>query len=400
MNQFDRITPSGTKDYLFEECKLRRRVEGLLRSLCEQRGYYEVITTSLEFYDVFSSGVGKIPQEQMFTMTDREGRLVVMRPDSTKPVARVFASRLAAGGVTPPVRLYYNQSVFRRNIALSKRLDERMQLGVELIGAEGSKADAEALLLAGDALTAAFGDNFVIELGHKAFLTALLNDICADNQSKKEEILSALSSRNYPMLSSLADQLGERGQRLKQLPRLFGGVETLALAKEIFPYPEAEKAAEELQRMLALFESCGLSDRISLDFAVANDFNYYTGIMFKGFVRGQGREVLSGGRYDTLYGDYGISIPAVGFAFDVDEAVSFLLKEPKMQKGRALVLVYANLADQPLAYRKAEELKKSGVRAEVSLFDSLEQTLSYAQKRKAQKVLVYQNGTFEEVKPC
>ena len=51
-----------------------------------------------------------------------------------------------------------------------------------------------------------------------------------------------------------------------------------------------------------------------------------TGVRFEVFVRGAGRAVGSGGRYDQLLALYGLDRPAVGFALETD-ALAELLPE-------------------------------------------------------------------------
>ncbi|MDE5862271.1 MAG: ATP phosphoribosyltransferase regulatory subunit, partial [Ruminococcus sp.] len=111
MKNYDLITPEGTKDYLFGECLVIRDVENTLVNLFRSCGYSEIITTGLEFYDVFNLNSRYFPQENLYKMTDSKGRLLVMRPDTTMPVARVVATRLR--DAVFPLKLYYNQTVYR-----------------------------------------------------------------------------------------------------------------------------------------------------------------------------------------------------------------------------------------------------------------------------------------------
>ena len=54
MKNYDTITPEGTKDLLFNECVARRNVENSIHKIFKQRGYTEIITPGLEFFDVFN----------------------------------------------------------------------------------------------------------------------------------------------------------------------------------------------------------------------------------------------------------------------------------------------------------------------------------------------------------
>ena len=53
MQKFAISTPEGTRDILFAECALRRRIEAGITKLFMRRGYTEVVTPSVEYYDVF-----------------------------------------------------------------------------------------------------------------------------------------------------------------------------------------------------------------------------------------------------------------------------------------------------------------------------------------------------------
>ena len=94
MRTYNKVTPEGTKDLLFEECLIHRAVERKLTAVFAARGFHEVVTPGMEFMDVFDPEVSGIAPEIMYKMSDRRGRLIVMRPDSTMPIARLAATRL------------------------------------------------------------------------------------------------------------------------------------------------------------------------------------------------------------------------------------------------------------------------------------------------------------------
>ncbi|MBQ7071682.1 MAG: ATP phosphoribosyltransferase regulatory subunit, partial [Ruminococcus sp.] len=159
MKRYDLITPEGTRDLLFEECKARREVENKLTGLFSGLGYSEVVTPGIEFYDVFSGSSRNFMQENLYKMTDSKGRLIVMRPDSTIPIARLVATRLKDAQL--PLRLFYSQSVYQNNALLKGKTDENVMAGIELIGGRNSKrADYEVLCTAVTALSEFDRENF------------------------------------------------------------------------------------------------------------------------------------------------------------------------------------------------------------------------------------------------
>jgi len=51
---------------------------------------------------------------------------------------------------------------------------------------------------------------------------------------------------------------------------------------------------------------------------MVQSIEYYTGVVFRGYVTGAAGHVLTGGRYDALLGLLGRDAPAIGFALDLD----------------------------------------------------------------------------------
>ena len=85
-----------------------------------------------------------------------------------------------------------------------------------------------------------------------------------------------------------------------------------------------------------------------VDLGLVNKAEYYTGIVFRGYIEEYGQAVLSGGRYDTLIGSFGADdMPAVGFAVNVNAIAAANLRSNRSTKARhAEVLVFA--ADEDL----------------------------------------------------
>ena len=143
MRKYTKLTPEVVRDVLFEECRARGRARERLTEIFTRRGYQEVMTPGLEYFDVFNLPGAAIPQQEMYKSTDHAGRLLVFRPDSTLPIARMAAARLQ--NHRRPMRLYYCQNVYRSCPALSGKSHELAQMGVELLGASGLRADLEVI---------------------------------------------------------------------------------------------------------------------------------------------------------------------------------------------------------------------------------------------------------------
>lgn len=382
MNKNKLVTPEGTKDYLFEEVILRKNIEDKLRNSFQLRGYHEVVTPSLEFLDVYTTMENSIGVEQMYKLIDSKGRLMVLRPDSTMPIARLCATRLKQEQV--PLRLYYNQPVFSVNRSLRGRSDEIMQTGIELIGISNSKADMEVLVTAMNALKDLGIDRFRMELGHIGIFNSLIGALQISTE-EKERIRQLVQSKNYPALQDTLDQMeaSEEREVLKILPRLFGGKEVLEELTSMISDSEILKLLNYLKNLYQFLEGLGMKDKISVDLGIVSRTDYYTGIVFKGFVEGSGEEILSGGRYDTLLGEFGKDWGAVGFGVNVDAVCTALnhVKEQEFSIQPAAVLVYGEAGYEIAALEYIEILVQRGIVSEYSLADSKDDAVRYAKEK-------------------
>ncbi len=376
MKKYNRITPEGTKDYIFGECTLRRRIERQLSAIFEAHCFHEVMTPGFEFYDVFDPDFSGIPQEIMFKMTDRQGRLLVMRPDNTLSIARLTATRLQ--NLPKPLRLYYTQPIYRNNPGLGGRDDENLQAGIELLGAGGLRPDLEAVSAAVEALSGC-APGYRLELGHAGFFQALAGSLPVPDD-EREEIRSAIESKNDAALSALLGPLGDTPavRALRALPRLFGGEEVFEKAAEfcVGGLKATLDYLHDIYRSLAGFR---LGNRLIVDLGLVQRNDYYTGIVFSAYVEEYGDAVLLGGRYDNLLEHFGFPMPAVGFGVNVDALAHAMFQRSGAQPALpAEVLVHGEAGFETKALRHAEELISQGVRCETSTFETEEEASSYA----------------------
>ena len=85
--------------------------------------------------------------------------------------------------------------------------------------------------------------------------------------------------------------------------------------------------------------------------------NYYTGIIFRGFIQGSGNFVLSGGRYDELMKDFGQDLKAIGFSINIDELIQLMDISKYYKEGYKILF---NEAKEIEALNKSIELRKKG----------------------------------------
>ena len=398
MKNNDQLTPEGTRDVLFEECAAKRAISERITDIFKNYGYSEVVTPGLEFYDVFNGKTRYFPQEAMYKLVDGKNRLMVIRPDSTMPIARLAATRLRCEEL--PLKLFYNQNIFMVNPKDSGRDDEISQCGIEIIGGKTEAADYEVLAVAAKALAACDG-NYRLEIGDSGIFRELLDNYACDEDTA-ESIRGWIETKNIPQLEAkFADAKAPEEKAFKALPRLFGGFEVFEKARGFLRGDVLEQKLARLEKLCRELAEIVPKDKIRVDLGLANKKNYYTGIIFRGYVEGYGLPALSGGRYDTLLGDFGREAAAVGFAVNVEAAARVLLKKDRAQFMQSPdVLVWSEDGAEIAALKHCDELIKQGLNVRNSLSECPNCAKEYAKSHNIHRVdIVDKNGsvTSEEV---
>ena len=339
MKQYNKITPEGTKDRLFGECEKRGGFVRSLRALFESRGFREVSTPVLEYYDVFGTARAYFPQEGIYKLVDHDGRILVLRPDCTIPIARLIGARLK--NERGPLRIFYHQKIYRHASGHTGLSGEIAQMGVEFVGGDLPICDVEIVELACRSLRSVCGSDYQLELCHIGYFNALVDSLDTD-PATREQIRELVEHKNFPALDLLLERFeGCSAQKaLKKLPALFGSVSVLEEARALFSNEAADRALDALADLYNALSSLGLY-HLSLDLGLVNQADYYTGIIFRGYTAGAGEPVLAGGRYDELIGEFGPARPATGFGINLDLLCERAEGTAAVPPPRAAVLVDA-----------------------------------------------------------
>ncbi|GAG26673.1 unnamed protein product, partial [marine sediment metagenome] len=163
------------RDLLPAEMALFRRIEGVCRDCLRQWGYQEVRTPTLEYLHLFTSAGTLTPGMlgKVYSFLDWDGwsgERVVLRPDGTIPVARLYTENLEKDG---PARLFYAANTFMFEEA-GGRPRERWQCGAELIGSGEKTADAELITLSTEMIKKLGVADVTLKLSHAGLMQALL----------------------------------------------------------------------------------------------------------------------------------------------------------------------------------------------------------------------------------
>lgn len=378
--------PQGVRDYIGQEAYCKRWAEQRARETFLMAGYQEVETPTFEYATVFEDELGDLRRENMVHFFDADGRMLTLRPDFTRPCARLISAR--AQQFDTPVRVFYIGNAFGLEHNTGQTRREFTQAGAELMGTSGAKADAEILVLAEQLLRGIGLPRFVIDIGHIGVFFGLLQT-CGLAGAQADRLRSLLDDKNEQEARDYLRALSVDPALIEQfllLTRMYGGMEVVQRAKTCFQQPACQQALEELQQICDILRDYGLTDCISVDLGLLNNMDYYTGTVFRAMAPGVGTMLLSGGRYDSVLESFGRPMPATGFAMGIGRALTALQKAGAWRQQRTLeVLVGAEQGRTGQALALAAQLRGQGRIAVVSFAQTWEEMADEATQRQAEQ---------------
>ena len=315
------VTPRGFRDILPHEALARERITETVRACFSSHGYLPVETPILEDRSVIETA-GRI-QDSPFQLFDKDDRLLMLRPDLTLPIARMVAGRIGVNEL--PARLRYAAPVVREQGALRGQPRQFTQLGVELIGGEGTASEAEVVMLLADALARLGVPDWYVVCGSVAPLTALL-EACGSSPEFSRRFLSYVHGSDFVGLDDLVSEeegLSEaQAAALRGVARLNGDASVIGDLEALLEAAGVDGAAEGIAALRKLLEYCAplvRQGRLRFDFSIVNSFDYYTGLVFKAYAEGIAASLASGGHYDAVLENLGMpNVSACGFAMSLE----------------------------------------------------------------------------------
>ena len=289
------------------EAKARggERAVAALKNLYESYGYSQYKMSKFEEYELYVRNKSFLVSDHIITFTDVGGSLMALKPDVTLSIVKNSPER--EEGVR---KVYYNENVYRvPKGGLSFK--EIMQSGLECIGEIDKFAVAEVLSLACMSLEAISSD-YVLDVSDMGILSSLVDEIGLSAKGR-EALIDCIGEKNLHGIDALCRSEGKEiscAETLKKLIAMKGGIgEMLAVLEGKEQYAKALELSEILS---------AVGGKVRIDFSVTDDVSYYSGIVFKGFIKGIPTSVLTGGRYDALMERMGKSSGAIGFAVYLD----------------------------------------------------------------------------------
>lgn len=388
-------TPEGVRDIYSLEHGKKTVLEEKLQNVFHLYGYHDIQTPTFEYFDVFGKEIGTTSVKELYKFFDREGNTLVLRPDITPSIARAAMTVFDTGNL--PIRLCYRGNTFVNQSSYQGRLHENTQAGAELIGIDSVEADAEMVVMAVDSLKEVGLQEFQIHIGSVDFFESLIEEtgLSTEDDARLRELIS---NRNYFGVEELLEQAKAKvttKTALLALEELIGGAEVLKEAKKITLNNKTLDAVRRLEELHSLLTSYGVDKYITYDLSMRGNYDYYTGIIFRGYTYGTGDAIVKGGRYDHLMEKFGKESPSIGFVIVVDELMNAFARQ-KLEipyKLKNTFILYDENR-QAEAIKLAKEFRNSGKRTELTkkrADKSLEEYISYAKQNLCVSMLYLRN---------
>jgi ATP phosphoribosyltransferase regulatory subunit len=345
---------------------LYQQIKHKLLDVYDIFGYEEICLPLFEKYENYIK-YKAVNEESLLKLIDRGGNILVIRPDATFHVLKTVQN------MDKDIdRCCYMTNIFRfRDNNYEK--NEVLQTGVELFDSSSPYADAEVIALAIASLKALDIQNIHIDLGHSQFVHAFLKDIGIRNDKDIAHYHHLLDNKN---IISLTDSLSNAKiddtyiNQLCDIAMLFGSYDDVRKKAELVcRNKKMENILFEIDNIFKALKSFNVADYIHLDLGFSNPMNYYSGIIFKGYVVNHGEAVISGGRYDALAQQFANKKCACGFGHNIDVTIDVLLKKQQNQiSKKTIILTGSDCASATLI---SDALRKRGHRCLMS-FDDIE----------------------------
>ncbi|NQT31793.1 MAG: histidine--tRNA ligase family protein [Deltaproteobacteria bacterium] len=356
----------GTRDLSPGEMAVFRLIEGTFRDACRKWGYEEVRTPTLEYLHLFTS-VGTLTPGMLgrvYSFLDWDGwsgERVVLRPDGTIPVARLYIDSLEKEKLA---KLFYVANTFIFE-ATGEKTRERWQCGAEMIGVSSPSADVELVMLALEVLQRLQIDGVKLKMSHAGLIRALLARLGLSSEEQARVFDRILDGDGKELAELGLDRT--KLETLSALLGLKGKSSTFVKGLKALLAPDLaglQPGIDDLVSVAELLESLGADYQI--DLASVRDFEYYTGAIFQIF-RGKDK-IGGGGRYDALIPLMGgRDTPASGVALYLDRLMGLVKPEALTQVEAPKVLVRAKPEVSKEGFSLVARLHKAGYRAEFNL---------------------------------
>ncbi|NLF31458.1 MAG: histidine--tRNA ligase [Planctomycetes bacterium] len=363
----------GFRDFYPEDMVVRNLIADAWRRVSLRNGFVEYEGPMLEYLDLFRVKSGDEIVSQLFSLTDRGGRELAIRPEQTPTLARMVNARINA--LPRPIKWFSIPWVCRAENPQRGRGREFFQWNVDVIGSDAALADAECIFTLAD-LLAELGlapSEAQVFLSSRSLITAALSAVGVET-SRHAALLPILDKRDKVPAEAFEEMCAKEGLAAGQIASISAFQDAATLeeaAARLGPSDTVAAECAKLAEVMGILDRMGAGDYCRLDLHVVRGLAYYTGVVYEAFDTDRSlRALAGGGRYDNLLETLGgPTLGATGFGMG-DIVLGILLAErgklPSTAESCDCYVIDAAESLFDAALGVVAELRRAGLRTNLS----------------------------------
>ena len=277
-------------------------------------GFIQIKPEIFEEYDEITQIDKNISTKSMVKVVSN--KVMVLRPDITISLMKNLIPRWEDD---LSLKLFYHSTVYK-NKRNGDGIIQCRQFGCESLGEPSIDADREVVNLAFNILRK-FTDEFLLEIGSGNYIDGFVEALNIDSDTERQ-FKKLLYRKNKPELEAFAQKLDIKPELKELMVNILSIRGTLKevteRANKYFTNDRMKKGIEQLNTISTLISKEDLDKYTLFDLSMVSKLDYYDGIMLKGYYKSLYKEILSGGRYDSLTESFGKRVPAIGFTIYFD----------------------------------------------------------------------------------
>lgn len=306
--------PQGMRDLIEEECTKKRVAQETIEKVFQSFGYHQIMTPMIEYFETYQQSFSSADATEMYKFFDHDGDILALREDMTVPICRVCASKYMNS--EPPFRFFYTSDVFKVRHVFAGKRGEVTDCGIECIGLD-ENSDIEILYTAISVMNALQFKKYTLEIGNARFFQTATIHL---KENEKKQLAKLIDQKSIVDLNQYVQQLDlteKEKECFLALPFLTGS-NIFEQAYNLCFTEDMKKEVQHLENLYNKLKQLNVHQNISFDLGKIPHLDYYTGIIFEGYIQESGTSILSGGRYDNLMEKFGRNLPACGFSIKLD----------------------------------------------------------------------------------
>jgi len=373
----------GFKDILPYQVGTWNRVESEAKRIFGLFGFNEIRIPLIEKAELFARGIGQdtdIVSKEMYTLKDRKGNFLAMRPEATASVIRAYIEHKLYK-VYQVQKLFTIGPMFRYERPQKGRRRQFHQINVEIIGDPGPRSDSELMAMIMYFFSSLGFNDLILNVNSlgclkcrgpfrtelKDYLKRYFSHLCPDCQIRME----TNPLRVFDCKVETCNQI------IKDAPSMLDFL--------------CNDCAHHFDSVRVYLKQLGVN--FVVNSRLMRGLDYYTRTTFEVQTKELGAQnaVAGGGRYDNLVKEFsGPDTPAIGFAIGVERVVEFLEENTVQKKeGPDIFLAPLGKEAEDKAFIWLQELRKSGLKCEMEYRSlGLKTQMRQADRLKARKVLI------------